>query len=147
MQAICNGDYKFEPAEYWANVSDLARDFVRSCLTVDPTNRPTSAELLQHPWLKQYATAQPEVQQPEVQGADLLSNVKAGFDAKKTCTSMPCSTVGRRFGRQNMTGAGAKRQAGRRAGRRAGELMIQSEELSWACSLRTAYEKQVPTLL
>lgn len=86
MQAICNGDYKFEPAEYWANVSDLARDFVRCCLTVDPTNRPTSAELLQHPWLKQYATSKPEERAPDRQGADLLSNVKAGFDAKKTCT-------------------------------------------------------------
>lgn len=84
MQAICNGDYKFEPAEYWANVSDLARDFVRCCLTVDPTNRPTSAELLQHPWLKQYATSKPEERAPDRQGADLLSNVKAGFDAKKT---------------------------------------------------------------
>lgn len=41
-------------------------------------------ELLQHPWLQQYATAE-ATSKPEEQGADLLSNLKAGFDAKKTC--------------------------------------------------------------
>ncbi|KAN0125275.1 Pkinase domain containing protein [Lactarius tabidus] len=51
MEAIIAGDYKFEPEEYWANVSNTARDFVSACLTVDPTQRPTAAEILQHPWL------------------------------------------------------------------------------------------------
>ncbi|KAK1922169.1 calmodulin-dependent protein kinase [Papiliotrema laurentii] len=73
MQAICNGDYKFEPAEYWAGVSDTAREFVRACLTIDPTNRPTANELLNHKWLQTEQTA-----------VDLLPNVKAAFDAKKT---------------------------------------------------------------
>ncbi len=48
MDAIIAGDYKFEPQEYWANVSDTAKDFVRICLTVDHTKRPTAAEALQH---------------------------------------------------------------------------------------------------
>lgn len=48
MDAIIAGDYKFEPQEYWANVSDTAKDFVRTCLTVDPTKRPTAADALQH---------------------------------------------------------------------------------------------------
>ncbi|GFZ48664.1 Ca2+/calmodulin-dependent protein kinase [Saitozyma sp. JCM 24511] len=79
MQAICNGDYKFEPAEYWQGVSDTAKDFVRACLTVDPTNRPTAAELLGHPWLK---TAEPTT--PVDRGVDLLPSVKSAFNAKKT---------------------------------------------------------------
>jgi len=51
MEAIIAGDYKFEPEEYWANVSNTASDFVSECLTVDPTKRPTAAEMLQHRWL------------------------------------------------------------------------------------------------
>jgi len=48
MQAIIAGDYRFEPKEYWQNVSSTAKDFVTVCLTVDPTVRPTAAEALQH---------------------------------------------------------------------------------------------------
>jgi serine/threonine protein kinase len=48
MEAIIAGDYKFEPKEYWANVSDTAKNFVTECLTVDPTRRPTASEALQH---------------------------------------------------------------------------------------------------
>lgn len=48
MEAIIAGDYKFEPQEYWQNVSETAKDFVRTCLTVDPTLRPTAAEALRH---------------------------------------------------------------------------------------------------
>ncbi|ORX40637.1 calmodulin-dependent protein kinase [Kockovaella imperatae] len=73
MQAICAGDYKFEPAEYWAGVSETAKQFVRDCLTIDPTNRPTASQLLDHQWLH-----------TEVDHVDLLPNVKAAFDGKKT---------------------------------------------------------------
>jgi hypothetical protein len=85
MQAICNGDYKFAPAEFWVGVSDVAKNFVRGCLTVDPTNRPTVVELLNHPWLKQTGpvtildTAGVPAPAP-----DLLPNVRKAFDAKKT---------------------------------------------------------------
>lgn len=48
MEAIIAGDYKFEPEEYWAHVSDTARDFVRECLTIDPASRPTAAQALKH---------------------------------------------------------------------------------------------------
>lgn len=37
--------------EYWAHVSPAARDFVSSCLTVDPAMRPTAAQALKHRWL------------------------------------------------------------------------------------------------
>ena len=48
MQAIIAGDYKFEPEEYWQNVSATAKDFVRTCLTLNPTQRPTATDALQH---------------------------------------------------------------------------------------------------
>lgn len=48
MAAIIAGDYKFEPAEYWQNVSATAKDFVKTCLTLKPTERPTAVDALQH---------------------------------------------------------------------------------------------------
>jgi len=48
MEAIIAGDYKFEPEEYWQNVSETAKNFVRTCLTIDPIKRPRAAEALQH---------------------------------------------------------------------------------------------------
>ncbi|WVN86457.1 uncharacterized protein L203_101621 [Cryptococcus depauperatus CBS 7841] len=83
MQAICNGDYRFEPAEYWQGVSDAARQFVRDCLTIDPINRPTANELLQHAWLKVDETDKGDTRVVD-KGVDLLPSVKAAFDAKKT---------------------------------------------------------------
>lgn len=55
---------------------------MKTCLTIDPTNRPTAAELLEHPWLK-----------TEQKAVDLLPNVKAAFDAKKTCEYLSLSQV------------------------------------------------------
>jgi calcium/calmodulin-dependent protein kinase I len=48
MEAILAGDYKFEPEEYWQNVSATAKAFVRTCLTIDPAQRPTAAQALEH---------------------------------------------------------------------------------------------------
>ena len=47
---------------------------MRACLTVDPTNRPKADQVLNHQWLKEAP-----------QHVDLLPNVKAAFDGKKTC--------------------------------------------------------------
>lgn len=87
MEAIVRGDYSFTPVEYWSNVSDVAKDFVRTCLTVDQHKRPTAAEALEHKWLKMDEDY--FVPDPEREGApkDLLPNVKRAFDAKQLCTS------------------------------------------------------------
>lgn len=81
MEAIIAGDYRFEPEEYWNNVSEAARSFVSSCLTVDPDSRPTAAEALQLPWI----TAEvPHYVEKDGQPADLLPHVRKAFDARKT---------------------------------------------------------------
>jgi calcium/calmodulin-dependent protein kinase I len=103
-EAIMAGDYKFEPGapvfhhsptqtidianaeEYWANVSETARDFVRYCLTVDPAQRPTADEALAHRWLaddKPHFVPDPE--SPNGGPTDLLPNMQKAFNAKKTC--------------------------------------------------------------
>lgn len=92
MEAIIRGDYKFEPAEYWNPVSETARDFVRSCLTIDPRKRPTAADCLNHPWLadtKKQGVPDPTTATGQ---ADLLPTFQKAFNAKKTCT-YDCTTL------------------------------------------------------
>jgi calcium/calmodulin-dependent protein kinase I len=85
-RAIMRGDYKFEPAAYWANVSETARDFVKKCLTVDPSRRPNAEQLLKHKWL---ADATPHfVADPASstgQPVNLLPHIQKQFDARRTC--------------------------------------------------------------
>lgn len=80
-EAIIAGDYKFEPAEYWENVSETAKEFIRLCLTLDPAKRPTAQQMLDHKWLS--------IDHGEAVGTgaapDLLPQVKKNFDAKRTC--------------------------------------------------------------
>ncbi|KAJ7443901.1 CAMK/CAMK1 protein kinase [Mycena galericulata] len=84
MDAIIAGDYKFEPAEYWANVSDTARDFVTKCLTIDPERRPTAKEALEHKWLASTTPHfVPDPSSPSGGPTDLLPHVKKAFDAKR----------------------------------------------------------------
>jgi len=84
-KAIMRGDYKFEPAAYWANVSDTARDFVKQCLTIDPSRRPTAEQMLKHKWL---ADITPHfVVDPESstgQPVNLLPHIQRQFDARRT---------------------------------------------------------------
>ena len=72
--------------EYWANVSPTAKDFVSSCLTVDPNRRPTAAEMLQHRWLadeKPHFVPDPE--SPTGGPRDLLPHIQKRLDAKARC--------------------------------------------------------------
>jgi len=81
-EAIIAGDYKFEPAEYWENVSETAREFIELCLTVNPAKRPTAQDMLEHKWL---SSKTPYYVSDSTGGAtDLLPQVKKNFDAKKT---------------------------------------------------------------
>ncbi|KAF7366322.1 Calcium calmodulin dependent protein [Mycena sanguinolenta] len=95
MQAIIAGDYAFAPAEYWANVSETARDFVQACLTVDPVRRPTAAEALEHQWL---ASAAPhfvaDPSSPTGGPVDLLPHLKKALNGKRTCASWKFAGLG-----------------------------------------------------
>jgi len=50
-EQTCAGRLDFDGDE-WADVSDEAMDFVTRCLAVEPSERPTAAEALQLPWLR-----------------------------------------------------------------------------------------------
>lgn len=51
---IKKGDYSF-PDPYWTNVSDLAKDLVTRLLKVDPKERLTAEQVLNHGWVKREA--------------------------------------------------------------------------------------------
>lgn len=50
MNNIKSGNFKF-PSPDWDNVSDLAKDLVKSMITVDPKKRITAKEVLNHEWM------------------------------------------------------------------------------------------------
>jgi len=70
FKAILEADYIFEE-EYWADISEDAKDFIRNLLVVNPAERMTCEQALQHRWL---TTAT---------NTSVLENVKK-FNAKKT---------------------------------------------------------------
>lgn len=80
MQAILVADYSFTPLEYWRSVSLSAREFIKRCLTIDPQQRMTAHEALQHAFVND------EVREREgrQQGGDLLPVIKKNFNARRT---------------------------------------------------------------
>jgi len=81
-EAIIAGEHKFEPLEYWQDVSETAKDFVRRCLTVNPAKRPTAQDMLEHEWL---SSKVPHFVTDSTGGAtDLLPQGKKNFGAKGT---------------------------------------------------------------
>ncbi|KAE9369576.1 Pkinase-domain-containing protein [Stipitochalara longipes BDJ] len=79
MQAILIADYSFTPIEYWRGVSLQARDFIKRCLTIDPTQRMTAHEALSHPFVAGESQGN-----KDGKGSDLLPVVKKNFNARRT---------------------------------------------------------------
>jgi len=52
FEQIIEGDYDY-PEEYWADISDDAKDFIDNLLIVDPEYRYTADDALNHPWILQ----------------------------------------------------------------------------------------------
>lgn len=50
-ELIQTGDYVFEPVEYWQNILDDAKDFMAQCFQVDPSERLTAENALDHPFI------------------------------------------------------------------------------------------------
>ena len=76
-------EHPFLAEEYWENVSETAKSFVRTCLTIDPHQRPSAEEMLKHKWL---SDEEPHyVEDKEGNMTNLLPHIQKAFDARKTC--------------------------------------------------------------
>ena len=82
MQAILIADFSFTPIEYWRGVSLSARDFIKKCLTIDPTKRLTAHEALQHPFVAE--RKEDGEGEGGGDGKDLLPVIKKNFNARRT---------------------------------------------------------------
>lgn len=51
FESIMTADYDYPP-DYWDEISDEAIDFIDSLLVIDPKQRLTATQALEHPWLK-----------------------------------------------------------------------------------------------
>lgn len=83
MQAILQADYSFTPIEYWRNVSTTARDFIKQCLIIDPRQRMSAHQALQHPWINTEDPMSAQ-QQRGTSPEDLLPIVKKNLNARRT---------------------------------------------------------------
>lgn len=81
MQAIFDGDYSFEPEEYWQDVSESSRDFITKCLQVDASKRMSAEECLDHEFLAVNHLRDEEE-------TDLLPNVKSNINLRKLQNSL-----------------------------------------------------------
>ncbi|KAG2199708.1 hypothetical protein INT47_012844 [Mucor saturninus] len=76
MDDITHARYEFHE-RYWRNVSPDARAFIRKCLSLNPADRPTATEALNHVWM----TGQ------QAKDIDLLDTVRENFNARRTFKS------------------------------------------------------------
>jgi len=60
---IKNVEFDF-PSPYWDDVSDMAKDLIKSLLVKDPKKRLDAEQLLEHPWVRGIST--PRVLLPTV---------------------------------------------------------------------------------
>ncbi|KAL4908066.1 hypothetical protein BDW74DRAFT_115436 [Aspergillus multicolor] len=79
FQDITTANFTFTPIEYWRGVSQDARNFIKSCLTVNPKKRLTAHQALQHRWINP-----PYDVTDSLGGEDLLPTFKKNFNARRT---------------------------------------------------------------
>ncbi|KAL7529962.1 hypothetical protein ACHAWF_003190 [Thalassiosira exigua] len=64
--AVRCGWYRF-PSEDWSGASAEAKDFIRHLLQMDPRNRMTAEQALEHPWIKNHAGVEEKENQPSTE--------------------------------------------------------------------------------
>lgn len=53
MENVAKGNYSFDSSE-WKDVSNLAKDFIRKLLEMDPSKRYSAEQAINDPWMKKY---------------------------------------------------------------------------------------------
>lgn len=68
---------------FWKHVSEPAKDFIRRLLVVDPRQRLTAAQALEHPWIVASRGAMKEEEGARETGYDLSGNIRENFNPRK----------------------------------------------------------------
>lgn len=76
--------YEF-PSPFWDDVSETAKDLIKSILVVDPSKRLTAEQILAHPWV--YGKETPEHTLENVKENMRQYNIKRKFKVILTHTS------------------------------------------------------------
>ncbi|CAB4069899.1 CHEK2 [Lepeophtheirus salmonis] len=82
VRQIAEGDYYFDQ-RMWDSISDQAIDLVRKLLTVDVSKRPSAAQILNHPWLKDDSGNAIRVQKVMKPHVDTFKSPEAPHSSKK----------------------------------------------------------------
>lgn len=61
------------------HLSEDGKDFIRSCLQRDPFNRPTSIELLQHPFVRKVVPMEKSIINPKLRDQRRCASIGASF--------------------------------------------------------------------
>ncbi|KAJ3205950.1 hypothetical protein HDU82_004858 [Entophlyctis luteolus] len=83
---VLRAEYEFYPADIWLDISKEAKHFISNLILLNPEDRMTAREALQHPWT---AFASLRLQNPgsppiRTNSRDLLPTVKKQFSKKKS---------------------------------------------------------------
>jgi calcium/calmodulin-dependent protein kinase IV len=49
------------PSPYWDDVSDMAKELIKSLLVIDPMSRLNATQILEHPWVSGDSTPRTEL--------------------------------------------------------------------------------------
>jgi calcium-dependent protein kinase len=79
LQKVRGGVYNFDKPE-WQNVSDLAKDLIQHLLVLNPSERYTVDQALEHPWISSY-TQLPE--RPLSVNIEALRDFRNGYKLRK----------------------------------------------------------------
>ncbi|BFU21794.1 protein kinase, putative [Entamoeba histolytica HM-1:IMSS-B] len=81
FQKIMSGDYTFNYSCF-KGVSEEAKDFINKCLVVDPQERATAAQLMEHPWVHPENRNLPSMKSAALHPTASMNELSSGFNPK-----------------------------------------------------------------
>merc|ERR1711865_1037250 len=80
--AIKSGSFDY-PSPYWDPVSEEAKDLINKMLIVDPKERLTCKQVLEHPWIVGDAVSDTNLDMSELKKFNIRRKFKAGIAVAK----------------------------------------------------------------
>jgi len=87
IEKTVHADVRFHE-QYWKNVSQEAKDFIKTLLIVDPHKRPTIEEVMQLPWIKHHTPGFKDADLPGLREFNAKQTWKRAFNTVKAQNRM-----------------------------------------------------------